>query len=147
MRQWTWVVMAASLGLATACKDAVETERGRLGEEARPEQEAPLEGKGTLGGENLADQEFYGTITALDGNGFTARDDSGQELPFRVQQGTSFMRDGQPVGLGQLREGSQIRTTYDELEGQYVADQVEIYPGTPSREPSAAPEAAPDTRK
>lgn len=140
MRQWTWVLMAAGLGMATACKDVVEREQGRLGDERRPEQEAPLEGKGVLGGEDLAEQEFYGTITSLSGNGFTARDDEGVERPFRVEQGTRFMREGQDVNRGQLQEGSQIRTTYDELEGQWVADQVEIYPGTPSRERSASPD-------
>ncbi|MFP2911251.1 hypothetical protein ACLESD_40750 [Pyxidicoccus sp. 3LFB2] len=141
MRQWTWVLMAAGLGMATACKDAVEVERGGMGTERRPEQEAPLEGRGTLGGEDLADQEFYGTITSLSGNGFTARDDEGVERPFRVEQGTSFMSEGQPVGRGQLHEGSQIRTTYDEQEGQWVADKVEIYPGTPSRERPMPPDA------
>ena len=136
MRQWTWMLVAAGLGMTTACKDAVEVERNdRLGEERRPEQEAPLEGKGTLGGEDLAEQEFYGTITSMSGSSFTARDEDGVERPFRLEQGTRFMREGQPVERGQLREGAQIRTTYDELEGQYVADQVEIYPGTPSREP------------
>jgi len=141
MRQWTWVLMAAGLGMATACKDRAETERGRLGEERRPEQEAPLEGKGVLGGEDLAEQEFYGTITSLSGNGFTARDDTGVERPFRLEQGTRFVREGQAVNRGQLQEGSQIRTTYDELEGQWVADKVEIYPGTPSRERPATPDS------
>jgi hypothetical protein len=140
MRQWTWMLVAAGLGMTTACKDAVEVERGQMGDERRPEQEAPLEGKGTLGGEDLAEQEFYGTITSTSGNSFTARDDEGVERPFRVEQGTRFMRQGQPVNRGQLREGSQIRTTYDELDGQYVADQVEIYPGTPSQERPASPD-------
>jgi hypothetical protein len=143
MRQWTWMLVAAGLGVATGCderKDIVKIESGRLGEERRPEQEAPLEGKGTLGGEDLAEQEFYGTITSLTGNGFTARAEDGVERPFRVEAGTSVMRDGKPVERGQLREGAQIRTTYDELEGQFVADQVEIYAGTPSREPQAPPD-------
>ncbi|MBZ4422843.1 DUF5666 domain-containing protein [Myxococcus sp. RHSTA-1-4] len=139
MRQWTWVWVAAGLGLTTACKDAVETERGRLGEERKPEQEAPLEGQGTLGGEDLAEQEFFGTITSTSGNSFTVRDDEGVERPFRVEQDTRFMREGQPVNRDQLREGTQIRTTYDEQDGQYVADQVEIYPGTPSREGPTSP--------
>lgn len=141
MRQWTWVWVAASLGMTTACKDAVEVERGRLGEERRPEQEAPLEGKGVLGGEDLAEQEFFGTITSMSGNSFTVRDDDGVERPFRVEQGTRFMREGQQVNRGQLREGAQIRTTYDERDGQFVADQVEIYPGTPSRDGAASPGA------
>lgn len=146
MRQWTWMLVAAGLGVATGCKqqggDVVEVERGRLGEERRPEQEAPLEGKGTLGGEDLAEQEFYGTITSMSGDSFTARDEEGVERPFRVEAETSVVRDGKPVGRGQLREGAQIRTTYDEQDGQYVAGQVEIYAGTPSRDSPAAPDTA-----
>ncbi|HZI15819.1 MAG TPA: hypothetical protein VE153_35965 [Myxococcus sp.] len=146
MRQWMWMLVAAGLGVATGCKqqgESVVTESGRLGEERRPEQQAPLEGKGVLGGEDLAEQEFYGTITSLSGNGFTARDEEGVERPFRVESRTEVVRDGKPVGRGQLREGAQIRTTYDELDGQWVADEVEIYAGTPSRDRQATPDTQP----
>ncbi|NMO18709.1 hypothetical protein HPC49_24605 [Pyxidicoccus fallax] len=136
MRQWTWVLVAAGLGM-TACKDSVQTESGRLGDERQAKQEAVSESQGAIGGEDLAEQEFFGTITSLSGNSFTVRDDNGIERPFRVEQDTRFMSEGQPVTRGQLREGAQIRTTYDEKDGQFVADQVELYAGTPSRDAPA----------
>jgi hypothetical protein len=43
------------------------------------------------------------------------------------------------VSRAQLHEGTQIRTTYDEKQGKWIAEQVEIYAGTPSQDRPSAP--------
>jgi hypothetical protein len=135
MRKGMWcLVAAAGLGLAAGCQKneggaqqgAARAEQGYLGEERAVEQPAPLEGKGRLGGENVVDQEAYGTVTSVSPTQFVVRDDEGTEQTFRIEQETRFMRDGAAVQRGMLREGTQVRTSYDERDGAYIADEVTL---------------------
>ena len=136
MRKGMWSLVAvAGLGLAAGCQrneggeqDVVRLEEGRLGKERPVEQQAPLEGKGRVGGEDLADQEAYGTVTSVAPDRFVVRDDEGVEQTFRIDEKTRFVRDGAAVQRGQLREGAQVRASYDERDGAYIADEVTLQP-------------------
>ena len=137
MRKGLWSLVAvAGLGLAAGCQkneggeqqDVVRLEEGRLGEERAVEQQAPLEGKGRLGGEDMVDQEAYGTVTSVAADRFVVRTQEGVEQTFRIDKDTHFVRDGAVVQRGQLREGAQIRTSYDERDGAYIADEVTLQP-------------------
>lgn len=136
MRRWTGCLVAvAGLGLAAGCErrevgeveQPVQVERGRLGEEWPVEQEAPLEGKGTLGGEKLVDQEFYGTVVSLTPEAMVLRDDRGQQMTFEFSERTRFVREGVPVQPQVLREGAEVRTAYDERGGDYIASEITVY--------------------
>jgi hypothetical protein len=140
MRKGMWcLVAAAGLGLAAGCqKNEGGGQKGAASQERAVEQPAPLEGKGRLGGENVVDQEAYGTVTSVTPNQFVVRDDEGTEQTFRIEQETRFMRDGAAVQRGMLREGTQIRTSYDERDGAYIADEVTIQsPGSGAQQAPA----------
>jgi hypothetical protein len=137
MRKGLWRLLLAVgvVGLGGACKrgeQGVETERGRLGEEARVEQPALGEARTpeVLGGEDVAEQEIYGTVSALTPRSITIQGDEthGGPMSLEVNDSTRFVLRGQPASRGQLQEGTQVRTTFDELSGKYVADTVEIIP-------------------
>jgi hypothetical protein len=129
------LVVVGLVGLGSACKSGeqgVESERGRLGEEARLEQPALGEARTpeVLGGEDVAEQEIYGKVSALTPHSITVQGDEthGRPLSLEVNEQTRFVLRGQPASRNQLEEGVQVRTTYDELSGKYVADMVEIIP-------------------
>ncbi|MCY1045026.1 hypothetical protein OV208_27175 [Corallococcus sp. bb12-1] len=142
------LLLLGGLGLfATACQS-----RGGTAEEAQGHGAAlavfPLsrmeslpEGTGGSGsaGEEVAREvpDFYGTVTVAGSRGFTVRDDDGVERPFEVGPTTRILRDGQRVPRAQLREGVMVHTTYGERLGTWVATDVEIYSGTPSRDLTA----------
>lgn len=110
MRRGMWSLVAlVGLGLAGCTKDA------------------PLESEGVLGNGSPIEREFRGTVTAVGRTQFIVRDSAGVERPFEVDDATDFVQRGEPVERGQLQEGKQIRTTYEEREGEWVADEVEIY--------------------
>ncbi len=140
MHQWMWSLMAvALLGLASGCdkgrnentngQGVVSVERGRPGEEA------PLENpRGTeqrpevIGGEDLADQEIYGTVTGVAAHGVTVRDEDGTTMTLGLDADTRFVSGGQPANRAQLQEGMRVRAAYDELGGKYEATTVELFP-------------------
>ena len=139
MHKWTWSLTAvALLGLASGCnkgnnenandRGVVATERGRMGEEAPVENESVTEQKPeVIGGEDLADQEIYGTVTGVAGNSLTVRNPSGSTtLTLTLDDDTRFIRQGQQADRGQLQEGMQVRASYDEDEGKYEATTVEL---------------------
>lgn len=146
MHKWMWSLSAvALLGLATGCnkgrnENASEqgqgvvgkAESGRLGEEEAVESESIAEQRPeVIGGEDLADQEFYGTVTGVAANSITVRDKGGTTMTLQVDEDTRFVREGQPARKAQLQEGTQVRASYDELSGQYEATQVELFPKVP----------------
>lgn len=90
--------------------------------------------------------DFYGTVTISGTRGFTVRDDDGVERPFVVAPSTRILRDGKRVARAELHPGALVHTTYGERLGSWVAADVEIYSGTPSREPTATAAAAPVKR-
>ncbi|WP_223632227.1 hypothetical protein [Corallococcus sp. EGB] len=90
--------------------------------------------------------DFYGTVTIAGSRGFTVRDDDGVERPFVVAPSTRILRDGKRVARDDLRPGALVHTTYGERLGTWVAADVEIYSGTPSRDPTATATAAPVKR-
>jgi hypothetical protein len=97
------------------------------------------EGTGGSGGAGAAEEvpeapDFYGTVTSSHSRGFTVRDDDGVERPFAVAPSTRIMRDGKRVARAQLQPGTLVHTTYGERLGTWVAADVEIYSGTPSKE-------------
>lgn len=114
-----------------------------------PRMEELPEGSGGGGsaGEAVALEtpDFYGTVTTAGGQGFTVRDDDGVERPFVVAPTTRILRDGKRVARAQLRKGVLVHTTYGERLGTWVATDVEIYSGTPSRDLTATA-AAPAKR-
>jgi hypothetical protein len=117
MRWWGWSMVAlAGLGFG-ACD-----QRNSAPVVAK---DAPLESEGVIGGEDVA--EFRGTVTAVGGTQFIVRGENGEELPFEIDDGTDFVHRGRPVERLELQEGAQVRTRYDEREGEKVADEVEIY--------------------
>jgi hypothetical protein len=101
---WSLVVIA---GLGWACT-----------------KDAPLESEGVVGGHDVA--ELRGTVTAVGGTQFIVRDAQGEEHPLEIDDQTDFFSQGRPVERVQLQEGKQVRTIYDEREGEWVADRVEI---------------------
>jgi hypothetical protein len=150
MRKGMWSLVAiAGLGLAAGCQkdegsqqqSVMRPEKDFLGEERAVEQQAPLEGKGTLGGENVVDQEAFGTVTSVAPDRFVVRDDEGAEQTLRIGKETRFMRGGSVVQSGQLREGAQIRASYDERDGAYIADEVTIQSSGAGAQQQPAPQA------
>jgi hypothetical protein len=86
--------------------------------------DAPLESEGVIGGSDVA--EVRGTVTAVGGTQFIVRDQQGEEHPLEIDDETDFFSQGRPVERLHLQEGQQVRTVYDEREGEWVADKVEI---------------------
>jgi len=108
MRRWLWSMVAlAGVGLGACAKDA------------------PLESEGVIGGPDVA--EFRGTVTAVGRTQFIVRGENGDEHPFEIDDDTGFIHRGQEVERFQLQEGKQVRTRYDEREGEKVAVRVEIH--------------------
>jgi hypothetical protein len=128
---WSLLLAVGVVGLGSACK-RTEPEVGRLGEEAPVEQPAIGEARApeVLGGEDVAEQEIYGKVSALTPRSITVQGDEthGGPLSLEVNERTRFMLRGQPASRDELQEGAQVRTTFDELSGKYVADTVEIIP-------------------
>lgn len=115
MRWWGWSMVAwVGLGLG-ACERSTPV----------VVKDAPLESEGVIGGEDVA--EFRGTVTAVGGAQFIVRGEDGEEQPFEIDDETDFFHKGRPVERLELQEGAQVRTRYDEREGEKVADEVEIY--------------------
>ena len=144
MHKWTWSLTAvALLGLSAGCnkgrnenaddRSVVATERGRLGEEAPVENESVTEQRPeVIGGEDLADQEIYGTVTGVAANTLTVRDRGGSTMTLTLDERTRiFHQGGQSADRAQLQEGQQVRASYDELEGHYEATRVELFPQAP----------------
>jgi hypothetical protein len=95
-----------------------------LADSHQPEQNPEV-----TGGEDLADQEIYGTVTGVAGNSITVRNPSGSTtMTLALEEDTRFVRQGRPADRGQLREGVQVRASYDENQGKYEATTVELLP-------------------
>ncbi len=135
MHKWTWSLTAAALlGLATGCtkgnnegtraQDVAAQEPGRLGTNDGVAEQNPE----VIGGEDLADQEIYGTVTGVAGNSVTVRDKGGTTMTLALGEDTRFVSRGQQADRNQLQEGSRVRASYDELGGQYEATTVELLP-------------------
>ncbi|RKH12207.1 hypothetical protein D7V97_09225 [Corallococcus sp. CA053C] len=155
MRQGTGrLLLLGGLGLfASACQSRDGTTEASttapLALFQSPRVEALPEGSGGSGSAGeaavpLDTPDFYGTVTTAEGQGFTVRDDDGVERPFVVAPTTRILLDGKRVARARLHEGVLVHTTYGERLGTWVATDVEIYPGTPSRDLTAA--AAPVKR-
>ncbi len=141
MHKWTWSLAAvALLGLASGCKQrsAESPERvsnpevvsGNRGDETPNDEQSITEGRPDItGGEDPADQEFYGTVTGVAANSVTVRDQGGTTMTLVLEDDTRFIRQGQQAARTQLREGMQVRASYDEDEGHYEATTVELLPG------------------
>jgi hypothetical protein len=120
MHKWMWSLTAAALFGLVGCKQ----ESGRLGQEDRVAEQSPE----VTGGEDLADQEIYGTVTGVAGNSITVKDDGGTTMTLALGEDTRFVSRGQQADRAQLQEGSQVRASYDELSGKYEATTVELLP-------------------
>jgi hypothetical protein len=131
MHKWTWSLTAAALlGLATGCTKG-DNESGRPGANDRVAEQSPE----VLGGEDLADQEIYGTVTGVAGNSVTVKDKGGTTMTLALGADTHFVSRGRQADRAQLQEGSQVRASYDESNGQYEATTVELLP-----KPSSPPQ-------
>lgn len=158
MRQgWgRWLFVGGLVLGASACqsRDGAVAESGTVPriEVFQPPKETLVveEGTGGSGSAGAAVAEavpdFYGTVTISGTRGFTVRDDDGVERPFVVAPSTRILRDGKRVARAQLQPGALVHTTYGERLGSWVATDVEIYSGTPSRDPTATATAAPVKR-
>ncbi len=135
MHKWTWsLTVAALLGLATGCtkggtentqdKGVVARERDRMGQDDRIAEQSPE----VLGGEDLADQEIYGTVTGVAGDSLTVQHENGTKMTLALGEDTHFVSRGQQADRNQLQEGTQVRASYDELNGKYEATTVEVFP-------------------
>ena len=140
MHKWTWSLAAvALLGLASGCKQRVQDARsesdqtvvsGIQGDESPNDEQSITEGRPDItGGANPADQEIYGTVTGMAAGSVTVRDRGGTTMTLVVEDDTRFVRQGQQAARSQLREGMQVRASYDEDEGHYEATTVELLPG------------------
>ncbi len=126
MRWWAWSVVAlTAVGLGACEQRGAAEAQGRKGLPQIVVKDAPLESEGAIGGDDVA--EFRGTVTAVSRTQFIVRGENGEEQPFEIDDETDFVHRGQQVERLQLQEGKQVRTRYDEREGEKVADQVEIY--------------------
>jgi hypothetical protein len=146
LHKWTWSLTAvALLGLASGCKSD-RTDEGRVQREqtVQPGREGeatpladsrqPEQSPQVTGGEDLADQEIFGTVTAMGGNSLTVRNPSGSTtMTLELDEDTRFIRQGQPADRGQLQEGMQVRASYDEAEGKYEATTVELLPASQAK--------------
>jgi hypothetical protein len=140
MHKWTWSLAAvALLGLASGCKQRVQDARsesgqtvvsGIQGDETPNDEQSITEGRPDItGGANPADQEIYGTVTGMAAGSVTVRDRGGTTMTLVLEEDTRFVRQGQQAARSQLREGMQVRASYDEDKGHYEATTVEILPG------------------
>jgi hypothetical protein len=127
MHKWTWSLAAVALLGLTGCKK----ESDRLGQEDRVAEQNPK----NLGGEDLADQEIYGTVTGVAGNSVTVKDEGGTTMTLALGEDTRIISRGQQADRAQLQEGSQVRASYDELGGKYEATTVELFPKGSSPQP------------
>ncbi|WP_375745127.1 hypothetical protein NR800_10270 [Corallococcus interemptor] len=158
MRQgWGRWLFAGGLVLGvTACqsRDGAVAESGMVPRLTvlQPGSAVPTEegtgGSGSAGAAVASESvpDFYGTVTLSGSRGFTVRDDDGVERPFVVAPSTRILRDGKRVARAQLRPGVLVHTTYGERLGTWVATDVEIYSGTPSRDLTAAATVTPVKR-
>lgn len=137
MHKWTWSLAAvALLGLASGCEEQPTNERGvapvesgNEGDETPRDSQSLTEGRPDItGGENPADQEFYGRVTGMDADSLTVRHDNGTTMTFSLDEDTRILRQGRSADRALLREGQPVRTAYDERGGQYEATTVELLP-------------------
>jgi hypothetical protein len=136
-----WLFVGGLVLGACQSRDGTVTESDALPTLAvfPPRTEGSLEGTGGSGGANTLEElpvapDFYGTVTSSHSKGFTVRDDDGVERPFAVAPSTRIMLDGKRVARARLQPGALVHTTYGERLGTWVAADVEIYAGTPSKE-------------
>ena len=147
LHKWTWSLSAvALLGLASGCKnDRNDPGRAERAETVQPGHEGadtpladsrqPEQNPEITGGEDLADQEIYGTVTGVAGDRITVRNPSGSTtMTLTLDDDTRVLRQGQVTDRSQLREGTQVRASYDEDEGKYEATTVELLPASPAPE-------------
>ncbi|MBU8894823.1 hypothetical protein KRR26_04375 [Corallococcus sp. M34] len=137
MRSSGWILLVAvAVGMTgAACTrqgSIADATGGSRGARQTTAQTLPWEELLAPGRGGAAELEFLGTVTATGGSGFSAEDIDGVERPFVVGPSTRFLLDGHPVQLSQLQPGAQVHTLYDEEQGEWLAEEVEIYPGTPA---------------
>jgi len=134
MHKWMGGLTAvALLGLTAGCTKGSNpnNEQGIAAQELdRSGREVPVENQDleVIGGKNLADQEFFGTVTGVAADSITVRDKGGTTMTLELDEGTRFVSQGQQADRAQLNEGSQVRAAYDETEGKYEATTVELFP-------------------
>lgn len=67
-----------------------------------------------------------GRVTARESHELTLRDDTGANVTLKIAPDAKVVRNRQPVGLSQLREGEEVRANFELQGDQKVARKVEI---------------------
>ncbi len=69
-----------------------------------------------------------GRVAWIGDNELLLREPGGAERDLEVTTGTRVLRQGEPVDLRTMEEGDEVRVSYDEGRGGWVARQVEVLP-------------------
>jgi hypothetical protein len=154
-RLWQWAAMAGILGglcgLGLACEGSLSKDPSADEREARSvvlrdlvaSREKPPEphalqsqrkelqaevGRGIQGGSGQAQASasFNGTVEWVGDDELLVRDTGGVERELLVQDGTHFLRGERQVSRRAVKEGAEIRVSYDVLQGEWVAREVEL---------------------
>ncbi|NMO19583.1 hypothetical protein [Pyxidicoccus fallax] len=171
-RKWTFLAIGVSaLGLGLSCRQdgmgggepsASEREgrsevlRGLMApKEQVPDPEALTKeserapsvvtpGPPGQGGSGLPEPtgRVQGRVSWVGDNELLIRDAAGQERDLEVNTGTRLLVNGAPVNLREVEEGDEVRVSYDEGPGGWVARQVEVLP---TAEPDAGEQGRPST--
>lgn len=100
---------------------------------------APGDGGGQGGsGQERALANVNGTVEWVGDDELLVRDMGGVERELRVQGTTRFWRGERQVSRRAVEQGAEVRVSYDVLQGEWVAREVELLP------PPAAPAPAPE---
>ncbi len=100
-------------------------ERLRRGEDAPPDEGArPAD----------APARLSGTVQRVEDGALRVRDGQGAERAVRVDGTTRYVKDGEVVARGELRDGAEVRVFYDVKQGAPVAREVEVLDGAGPRE-------------
>jgi hypothetical protein len=91
-----------------------------------------------------ATHSVQGQVTWVGDNELLLRDAGGEERDLEVNTGTRLLRRGDSVSLRALQQGDEVRVSYDEGPGGWVARQVEVLP---RNEPEPLPERSPRPRQ
>jgi hypothetical protein len=100
----------------------LEAQRRDLLAEVKPD-EAEAQGGS---GRKQAAASVKGTVEWVGDNELLVRDTGGVERDLRVQGDTRFRRGERQVSRRTVEEGAEVRVSYDVLQGEWVAREVEL---------------------
>ncbi|HVG63083.1 MAG TPA: hypothetical protein VNA24_31255 [Hyalangium sp.] len=100
----------------------LQSQRRELQTEVHPDEEGAKGGSGQA----RAAASVKGTVAWVGDDELLVRDTSGMERELLVQDDTRFLRGERQVSRRAVEQGAEIRASYDVLQGEWVAREVEL---------------------